>query len=258
MALGRVAFVAVALCLAALASAESSSRSYRVAPSVAVDDAFMQYLMSKPGMPAQLKANFTRAAVEAYFDMPPKRLESEAVAHLPPMKVGEDGGGGKIDPEVLKLVGKAIWDLLQSGKSVVDSNTDYGGAVPEDADWKQMSHWQNRIWSEAIPQMHYAWHNTFGNQVVFNWYWVWNYNGRYQGKGKYMNLGTAIPLLIDCSWGYDIKAKVSASNPSNFGTDETVSGVNFQLSIDVTNWRGGSERIVHVVVLKGDGTGTST
>jgi len=259
MAATRVG-IAVVLCLAAaaLAAAESGARFYQIAPSVPVDDAFMLYLQAQPGMPAQLRNNFSRAAVEAYFDMPAKRVMADGVAHLPPVKEGEDGGGGKIDPKVLEMIGKALWDMIKSGKSTVDATSDYGGAVPEGADWHSMSHWQERIWAEPVPQLRYAWHNEFGNQVVINWFWSWNYGGRYQNAGQYVTLGTAIPNLIDVSWGYDVKVKVSVSNPVNYGKSSVVSGVTFQLIIDVSNWRGGSERVVHLAVLKGDGSATLT
>jgi len=255
--------IALVLCLAVVAAASDAlesggARHILVAPSVPVDDAFMKYLLSKPGMPPQLRANFSRQAVEAYFDMPNKRVQAEGLAHLPPLKEGEDGGGGSIDPKVLEMIGKALWDMVKSGKSTVDATTDYGGAVPAGSDWQQMSHWQERIWSEPIPQMRYVWHNAFGNQVVFNWFWSWNYNGRYQNAGQYIALGTAVPLLIDASWGYDVKARVSVSTPLNYGKSHVVSGVTFQLVIDVTNWRGGSEKVTHICVLKGDGSGSAT
>jgi len=254
------------LCLVAatLVAAEPLQRSFRVAPSVPVDDAFLRMLMTKPGMPKELRANFTKEAVEAYFDMGAKfKSGNEAAATTPSdpnMKAAAVGAGegGKIDPAVIAAIGKHLWEMVKNNKATVDTQSDYGGVIPEGATWQTMSSWQERVWADPIPQMKYVWHNSFGNQVVFNWYWTWNYNGAYQDVGHYVTLATALPSLLEVSWGYDVKAKVLVSNPLNYGTTKNiVAGVSLQLQIDVSNWRGGVERVVHIATLKGDGSGTT-
>jgi hypothetical protein len=270
------------VCFAVTAVTADLVGVYRTPNKIPVDDEFMKLLLSRPGMPEQLRANFTKENVEAYFEMSnivrsqlsEVRTRVDAIHHG--MSHSMDMGDGTkmsahqgtrygegtdlkgIDLNAIILVGKAAWELVKEGKSTVDTKSDYCGALPKDVSFSQMSHWQDRFWNEPIPQMRYTWHNILGNQVIMTWYWTWRYHGAYLNKGAYVTVATAIPSKIETNWGYHLNARISASDPVNYGTmDYPIAGVTMQLTIDVTNYRGGSERVVHIATLRGDGSGTT-
>lgn len=127
--------------------------------------------------------------------------------------------------QVDKLIalGKKIWKIIEDNKPVV--NTDFAAAIsvipqmkdPADpmATFSMMSNWS----APKAKSYRVVYKNGFGMSVItFDYTVVFQYNGKYQGKGNYLTGVNVFANNITVSWGFHFDAKSSLVTVSNMGS----------------------------------------
>lgn len=123
----------------------------------------------------------------------------------------------------LIAIGKKIWKIIEDNKPVV--NTDFAAAIsviPQIqgetdpvATFSMMSSW-------SIPKaksFRVIYKNGFGMEVIkFDYTVMFQYNGKYEGKGNYLTGVTVFANNIEVSWGFHFDAKSSLVTVSNMGS----------------------------------------
>lgn len=129
-------------------------------------------------------------------------------------------------------VGKAVWDLIEEDKPVVNLEYDYATGLPDGvsdagdlAGFSDLQHRSFRLYGE----------NGFGITVYdVTFTLVHQYGGHYDGKGRYLATVGVIPSQVDVLWGYDLSAKTTEVSTVNVGTeDNPVASVTMSLRFNV-------------------------
>jgi hypothetical protein len=123
----------------------------------------------------------------------------------------------------LLALGKKIWPIIQAGKPVVTSNfaptisvlPRVNGATSNEISFYEMENWS------APTQKSYkvSFKNGWGSEVISFVYTVaFQYNGSYQGKGRYITGLDVRASQISVSWGFEFNADSVLVNIANLGT----------------------------------------
>ena len=131
-------------------------------------------------------------------------------------------GGEMEDPFVFidKMInlGKQAWTFIDNNKPVVNIKYDYASAVPQGIsyfnqmeDFSDLQHTSFRFYAK----------NLMGVTVFdVNYTLVHQYNGSYNGFGKYLTNVGVIPSQVDVLWGYSLDFTVSNLVITNVGSKE--------------------------------------
>jgi hypothetical protein len=167
-----------------------------------------------------------------------------------PKAPGAKGGLVVVD-QIVNIANK-IWKIIKDNKPAVDVKTTYATAVPKGVDhWGQLNGWSRPVGTKFG---FYA-DNRLGQRVMDVDYVVFRtYNGKYNGKGRFLTNVTALPTKTKVSWGYTLNMSVDAAKPTNVGSSENpVAGmqmtVAWTMSNPIQDHRGRS-----VFYMEGDGT----
>lgn len=126
--------------------------------------------------------------------------------------------GDEVDPTVIINLGKEIWKIIQDNKPVVNIKYDYADALPKGVSGPFELHGFSDLQHESY-RMYGT--NGFGvtvYDVVFTL--VHQYNGQYDGKGRYLSTVTVLPSKVDVLWGYTVNFEVAKVATTNVGTRE--------------------------------------
>lgn len=122
-------------------------------------------------------------------------------------------------------IGKKIWPIIEAGRPVITTN----GLVPAisvlpeiDSPSKTPALHLMANWS--IPRAvsyRVSYKNFFGSEVLGFTYTVYfQYNGSYQGNGKYITSLKVQASEIEASWGFNFDATSELVSVANVGSDD--------------------------------------
>lgn len=155
----------------------------------------------------------------------------------------------------LIAIGQKLMPIIDKGRAVVN-NTPMGAVavLPRlDKTEKEVHDMSN--WSLPTTK-HYkiVYKNGWGSDVVTFVYSVtYQYNGTFEGKGKYLTGIRASARQINVAWGFDVDASSQLLQISNVGTSENViAAATLEISYTVKNWTRTNTNIVSYFVT-GDG-----
>lgn len=198
-----------------------------------------------------------RAGQEQEIDESSLMIEEvySAPASRPLPWVGSDEEPGTIDV-VKKIVNYAmkVIDFIEKNRPVVNIETDYANAVPEQmTHWSQMTGWQgpdSKVYKFSAK-------NLVGMEVVTAYYkvhYVWG--GSFRGRGKYLTGVTIEPVTVTTAWACDLDAtaEVKDGDIANMGTEtDPVASMVLRLKWKVKTFTQNIEEEAAYHVL-GDGT----
>ncbi len=151
-------------------------------------------------------------------------------------------------------LGKKIWDIIKTGKPVVNIQVDAASGVPQGIqDWRNLAGWQTP--KSRLVRMSYR--NGFDVNVIdFTYRLVYTYGGNYEGVGKYLSQVSVVPANLQVAFGYDFDAKTTVPNLVNVGTKaEPMAGMEV-----LVQWKISTvfkqEQNSHTLFVRGDGTVT--
>jgi hypothetical protein len=194
-----------------------------------------------------------------------KALQEVSAHQIPTLEVWR---GGKIvwegpmgtpkAPEVggimtIVAIGKAAWNLVKDNKPVVDYNSDWAGAVPQEyyEDWTSLEGWKDKESDEF--RFHYK---VAGDTVSeLKWKFVWSYGGHDKdGRGAYvLNAGAHLDNAYARA-GQWIEADVKVHDPVNYGdTEQPIGGVDIEVKFKSTS-NFNSATTTCTFTCKGDGS----
>ncbi len=108
--------------------------------------------------------------------------------------------------ERLFTLGEKVYGIIKENKPVIDTDTQYFSAVPEEV--KNSQNWEKTTvgWQPPMAKVYnFVVKGLFGNQAVKCKYQVmWRHGGSYQGKGQYLSAVTIQPLSITAGWGWKV------------------------------------------------------
>ncbi len=167
-----------------------------------------------------------------------------------PVSTGTDNvptpttNGGVLDSVIMVIdkliaIGQKIIPTIKEGKSVVTNNPMSSVSVLPRTDLKDFVVHDMGGWSIPVSK-HYkiTFTNGFGIEVVSFVYSIsFQYNGQFNGKGKYLAGIRASARSIDIAWGFDLDATSQLLQISNVGTqDNVVAGATLEMTYTVKNW----------------------
>lgn len=127
-------------------------------------------------------------------------------------------------------IGKKAWELVKNNEAVVDYDTDFCGAVPNEyaEDWSSLAGWSD------VHSEQFRFHYKVGGDTVseLKWKYAWSAEGHdNDGIGHYvMNAGVHIDKLYARA-GQNLKASVLSLAPLNYGTvEDPLAGIDIQVS----------------------------
>lgn len=200
---------------------------------------------------------FTKAEIDAAYSDPmrytidPESVTVELISVNAPAAREERGVIGGIIT-IINIANK-IWGVIKDNVPVVEVETKYAAAVPEEAtspnqlyEWKGPSTYEYKLRAK----------NMYGAETVSVTYKVvFSYGGKFDKKGQYLTGVTIVPGAVNVSWGY--KLAMSAFVPDttivNLGTyEDPLAAMQLKLSTKIASvlkeWNGNS-----VYLIKGDG-----
>lgn len=122
--------------------------------------------------------------------------------------------------EKLLAFGQKIWKIIQDGKPVVTTNFVPAVSVIPNVDGTSAPFGEMENWSApAFQKFKVEYKNLFGMTVIgFTYTVTYQYNGSFEGKGKYLTGVTVFASDISVSWGFSFDAASSLVNIANRGT----------------------------------------
>lgn len=205
------------------------------------------------------KAQFTKAELDAAasdplrFTIDPASIKTELVAKYTTAPAAEEERGAIGTIWTIVNIANKIWKVIERNAPVVDVETKYAAAVPEQATSpNQLCEWKG-------PETYeYKFHakNLYGAETVSVSYKVlFNYGGKFDNKGAYLTGVTIVPGSINVAWGYKLSmgAFVADTTITNIGTyEDPVAAMQLKLSSKIASvlkeWDGNS-----VYLISGDG-----
>jgi hypothetical protein len=153
--------------------------------------------------------NFTEANLIKYFNVTWVPSAADVVHH-------HERSLTQVTADDVIAIGKQAWTFMQENKPVVNTNTDFAGAVPSGInDWRSLAGWKNTLRGPIT----FSWINGFNSETVhIDFKWANTYNGNYNGVGKYVTQAGPSLGKVDVSWGYTVDIDVNAFSPLNIGT----------------------------------------
>jgi hypothetical protein len=110
---------------------------------------------------------------------------------------------------------KAGWDIVQAGRPVANSATDYADALPPGADFTRMTGWSPTPRVERIRYIDRKHGVTRVDAVLAC---VWNYDGRFEGRGRYINHAHVAVARLTSKWPQKVDVRADAGTPINANT----------------------------------------
>lgn len=112
-------------------------------------------------------------------------------------------------------VGKTLWAVVEANRPVVNIQSSFATALPKGSeDWTSLE-----CWSRPVSRTFKV---TYGNwlkktPVSFEFKVVYNYGGRKDGVGRFLNNVTIVPSSLYVGWGYKFSAETVVGNVMNAG-----------------------------------------
>lgn len=162
-----------------------------------------------------------------------KKLTSATVS--PP----EKSGGIIMLIDKLVAIGEKIIPTIKQGKAIVTNNPMASVSVLPRINAKDPVVHDMSGWTTPYSK-HYkvAYTNGLGMEVVSFVYSIsYQFNGSWNGKGKYLTGIRASARKIEIVWGFDLNASSKLLQISNIGTTQNViAGATVEMSYTVSNW----------------------
>lgn len=170
---------------------------------------------------------YDKSDLDQYFSISSVQVtEVDTIPYYSEFDNKSDKGLGQIIMVVDQLIalGRKIWPIIEAGRPVITSN--FGPAVsvlprtdqsPDMVAMYLMDSW------EAPRQRTYLveYKNGFGSVVISFRYTVsYQYNGQYEGAGRYLTGVDVSASQIRVSWGFQFNATSTLVSISNRGTME--------------------------------------
>ena len=131
-------------------------------------------------------------------------------------------------------VGERIWNLVSSGKPVVNAQNFRVSVLPNRAEeWAQMEGWQG----PSVHQYEVSVKNLAGMEMVKYRYSVMLFHGgNLNGKGKFISNLTVIPSAASAGFSFSFDSRAEVGDPVNAGTKENpVPGVILQIHYTISS-----------------------
>jgi len=202
-------------------------------------------------IPAFTKAELAAAQADPLrYTLDPESVTVELVSAQAPVW-NEKGVVGSI-VTIINIANK-IWGIIKDNAPVAEVETKYAAAVPEGATSpNQLYEWQG----PATYEYKIRAKNAYGAETVSVTYKVvFNYGGKFDGKGQYLTGVTIVPGAMNVAWGYKLSmnAFVPDTTITNLGTYEApLAAMQLKLSTKIASvlkeWDGNS--VYHI---KGNG-----
>ncbi len=169
------------------------------------------------------------------------------VTQRPPRTTQMPGGSGF--GEIQNYFNWA-WQLIQSNVAVLNvDHPPFASALPGGlTDFTQME-WPN---PPIAREFNVVIKNVIGMKMVQAWYFVQaTCEGRYEGRGQYLNNVEIVPGDVIAEWGFKVNVSVQIANVLNFGTKEDpIGGVQMILHVDSKALN--AQHIARSYVVRGD------
>lgn len=201
--------------------------------------------------PAFTKAELAAAQADPLrYTLDPESITVELVSAQAPVW-SEKGVVGSI-VTIINIANK-IWGIIKDNAPVTEVETKYAAAVPEGASSpNQLYGWQG----PATYEYKIKAKNMYGAETVSVAYKVvFNYGGKFDGKGQYLTGVTIVPGSMNVAWGYKLSmnAFVPDTTITNLGTyEDPLAAMQLKLSTKIASvlkqWDGTS--VYHI---KGNG-----
>lgn len=153
----------------------------------------------------------------------------------------EPSTGAGLDYDAILNLGQQAWEVIKANAPVLTTAHTYANALPagvrSGAELENFSGIQTkavRIWATNIYGM------TLYDITLMA---VHQYNGSLDGKGKYLEAVSIVPLDVHVSWGYTVDVNVNSASTVNFGTKaDPVAGIVLEASMKANSVLHASER----------------
>jgi hypothetical protein len=137
----------------------------------------------------------------------------------------------------LLAIGKKVWPIIEAGKPVINNKLAPAVSIlptlknPSTGVLYEMANW-------SVPKaqsFRVSFKNLFKSEVVgFTYTVLFQYNGSYQGVGKYVTTLKVLASNIYVAWGFDFDANSELIGIANVGTSEEpvasgIIGVNYSV-----------------------------
>ena len=166
-------------------------------------------------------------------------------AQLPGPITGSEGpqAGGAVNSVIMVIdqliaIGQKIIPMIKDGKSIVTNNPMTAVSILPRTDLKDFVVHDMGNWTIPVNKRYkIAFTNGFNVEVVSFVYSVtYQYNGTFNGKGKYLAGIRASARNIDIMWGFDLDASSQLIQISNVGTvDNVIAGATLEMTYTVKN-----------------------
>ncbi|MEZ0391855.1 MAG: hypothetical protein ACAH59_06550 [Pseudobdellovibrionaceae bacterium] len=173
----------------------------------------------------------TEAPESTPQDVPPQDPSSGTSISDVTDLINAISGTDMIFDQVVNL-GKKVWNLIDSGKPVVNLKTDVATALPAGAKcWLDLQLWQEPQSVSYLVSLK----NGYGMEVVrFVYRIITLTGGSVDGRGAYIGYATIQPAEVKVAWGFRFNATVTAPTVYNLGTRENpVGGMTLNLNYQI-------------------------
>lgn len=129
-------------------------------------------------------------------------------------------------------IGKEVWELVKTGKPVVDVQRDEIAVLPLRVEcWRHLEGWHNPVVKAYRTRIK----NLYGMTVVdFTYKVISYYGGSYRGIGKYLARVSVVPVETSVAPWWEFNAAVRVPGVFNYGTvQDPVASVEIEVSTSV-------------------------
>jgi hypothetical protein len=129
-------------------------------------------------------------------------------------------------------IGKEVWEVVKTGKPVVDVKRDEIAVLPLRVEcWRHLEGWQNPV----VKAYRTTITNRLGMTVVDFTYKVISYaGGNYRGVGKYLARVSVVPVSTYVAPWWEFNANVRVPGVFNYGTvEDPVASVEVEISYSI-------------------------
>ena len=121
----------------------------------------------------------------------------------------------------LIAIGKKVWQIIEAGKPVVQTDFTTIHVLPKGED-PEVAFYKMEGWdAPKVKSYTIRAKNKFKSDVVtFQFHMLYQPGGKLNGKGHYLTGVNVTPYNVEVAWGYSLDAKSSLMAISNRGTAE--------------------------------------
>ncbi len=144
-----------------------------------------------------------------------------------------------IATDQLIALGKKIWAIVEAGKPVTTTNMAKPISVLPRLDGDNIAFYDMEGWSAPkVKSYRVSYKNGFGSEVIAFTYTVYfQYEGTYQGKGKYLTSLNVEASEVYVSWGFKFDATSSLVGIANQGSGaDPVASATISVAYKATSW----------------------